>query len=671
MPRHHAPTRADRRWEAFVAREPYFAILTADRYRRARVDADREREFFASGEQLVDWMFRSVEEKLQPEFAPMSVLEYGCGIGRLAFPLAARAGSVTAADRSPAMLAMARQEAARRRIEHIAFLTPDELFRAPRTFDLITCHLVLQRMPARDGLDLLRDILALLGPGGIGIFQLPYRETRSWIEAAGRAARAHVPGANLVANAIKRNPLADPFGAVHTYRLDDVARVIDERWAGIVEMEAVLEHQAGLAAATIFVKAPLSGGPDGKSAPARVDDGPIDVRTLIAKTSVDDLNRAAEEYFSTLTEWDHHLAKPLTTPEESPALLGDVARLIQGLRLAPGMTVLEFGAGTGWLSRFLTQLGCRAVLLDVSPTALRLAESLYARLPIIGDRPAPVFLPFDGRRIDLPDGSVDRVLVFHALHHVPNLDEVLAELARVLAPGGIVGCAEPGPRHSRSPMSQFEMRTYRVVENDVDVHAIWRAARQHGFSEMTLAVFHEPPFHVSLGDFEDLLAGGPTGQRWLQSTRAFLRHVRTFFLHKPGGSALDSRTASGLAAKIEASSTLTLVAGQPLALDVKATNTGTATWLPSDAPRGAVFLGAHVYEAGRLVTFDACRASLTLPPRPMPPGESVTVRLVLPPLAAGDYTIELDCVAEGVTWFAQLGSSRAPVRLTVAAAPLG
>src|SRR4029077_2535679 len=99
-------------------------------------------------------------------------------------------------------------------------------------------------------------------------------------------------------------------------------------------------------------------------------------------------------------------------------------------------------------------------------------------------------LVFDGRRIDLPDASVDRIVSFDAFHHLPNPDEVLREFARVLKPGGIAGFAEPGARHSRSPMSQFEMRTYRVVENDIDVHAIWRTAARCGFRDLEVAIFH-------------------------------------------------------------------------------------------------------------------------------------------------------------------------------------
>ena len=88
---------------------------------------------------------------------------------------------------------------------------------------------------------------------------------------------------------------------------------------------------------------------------------------MIAKTSIEELNQTAEAYFSSLTDWEHHLAKPLSKADETPPLLINFGTLLQGLELMPGQTVLEYGAGSGWLSRFLTQLGARMILLDVSP----------------------------------------------------------------------------------------------------------------------------------------------------------------------------------------------------------------------------------------------------------------------------------------------------------------
>ena len=71
-------------------------------------------------------------------------------------------------------------------------------------------------------------------------------------------------------------------------------------------------------------------------------------------------------------------------------------------------------------------------------------------------------------------------------------------------------------------------------------------------------------------------------------------------------------------------------------VDAIVTNTGTATWLPSNAPRGGVALGTHLYDAsGALVSFDFHTEPLTDPPREIASGETVRVRVTLPPIGPG------------------------------------
>jgi SAM-dependent methyltransferase len=152
-------------------------------------------------------------------------------------------------------------------------------------------------------------------------------------------------------------------------------------------MHVVLEPHEGLETALLYVEKPA----ERREATAAEDSNrPIDVAELVEQTTIEALNQAAEAYFASLTNWDHQLTKPFSQAHEAPTLLMDMSILMQGLHLTAGTTVLDFGAGTGWFARFLTQLGCRVILLDVSATALKMARELYERQPIIGDRPAPV-----------------------------------------------------------------------------------------------------------------------------------------------------------------------------------------------------------------------------------------------------------------------------------------
>ncbi len=397
------------------------------------------------------------------------------------------------------------------------------------------------------------------------------------------------------------------------------------------------------------------------------DEALIDVQTLLAAKSVEEHCRLAEEYFSHLDDWTHHLSKPFGSFAETPQLLSNFAVVLQGLQLCPGMTVLEFGAGTCWASRILTQLGCKVIAVDVSSTALRIGEELYARHPPLGNRPAPQFQVFDGRRLQLPDRSVERVICLDAFHHVPNPEQVLAELARVLEPGGIAGFAEPGPEHSKTAQSQYEMKTYGVVENDIDMRAIWRAAHAAGFTTLQLAISPVNPFYAGLKEFEEFLRG-VAAKSFLAATRESLANQRNFFLYKGTVKPQDSRYRQGLTAEISiAKTTAQLKEGETIQLNAVVKNTSESVWLPTGAGLGAVMLGCHVYHADGTVY----RESYHWEPlcaddtRPVLRGETVQVIVRLPGLPRGQYRLDFDMVSNDVCWFAINGSEVAQVELRV------
>src|SRR5260221_3486717 len=212
--------RPDRRWEALGEREPYFAVFTDPKFLTANRLPSHEREFFDSGELLVDSMFYTIKRRLAPEFAPESILEFGCGPGRLAIPFARRSGSVTAVDRSPAMLNAARREAANQAVANIRFKTTAEFAATEFKFDLVNAYLLFQRLPPAQGISLFRELLSRIGSGGIGVFHFLYRGSASPLMALTRGARERAPILNCVANLLRGKAFDAPVIPSHTYDPD-------------------------------------------------------------------------------------------------------------------------------------------------------------------------------------------------------------------------------------------------------------------------------------------------------------------------------------------------------------------------------------------------------------------------------------------------------------------
>lgn len=104
------------------------------------------------------------------------------------------------------------------------------------------------------------------------------------------------------------------------------------------------------------------------------------------------------------------------------------AAVLWALEAAPGRRVLDLGAGTGKLTSLLAELGVDVVAVE--PDAAMLAELRRAL-------PAVRALSGSAESIPLPDAGVDAVLAGNAMHWF-DMDVAGAEIARVLAPGGVL-----------------------------------------------------------------------------------------------------------------------------------------------------------------------------------------------------------------------------------------
>lgn len=388
--------------------------------------------------------------------------------------------------------------------------------------------------------------------------------------------------------------------------------------------------------------------------------GGVDVRRLMEQYSIEELNEFTDNYFKQhATNITHYLKKPFSHIEEAGHSLIAFAEVLNGLRPLPGMRLLDFGAGTCWATRYFADLRLDVIACDVSPTALEIGKQIFARNPIIDTPFKPEFLVFNGRRLALPDDHVDRIACMDTFHHVPNPRAVLHELARVLKPGGIAGFSEPGPNHSRQPASQYEMKNYKTIENDIILEEIWEWAGEAGFTDINVAVFNSAPFRLSLDEFNKLLKRGSTPLRsYAKHVQRFVRSRRIFFLYKGEPLAPDSRDGSGLACELN----VELKSSQVPRNDwiegvVSAHNTGKGRWLPSDALFGPVRLGVHLKSSdGQLLNRDFARVNIP-EKRTIEPGEKTEIPFRFrAPARNGDYILEFDMVSENVCWFEVNGS---------------
>ena len=397
----------------------------------------------------------------------------------------------------------------------------------------------------------------------------------------------------------------------------------------------------------------------------------VDQRDLIRRTTA--YNEAAERYFAEYPDPQFLLDKPFSDAPDFAGHLIGVGILVAGAGLRPGDTVVEFGAGSCWLSHILNRFGCRTIAVDVSETALAAGRQLFQRDPRTNWDLDPRFLPYDGHVLPLEDAACDRIVVYDAFHHVPNQREILAEMYRVLTPDGVVAMSEPGRGHASNPTSVAETANTGVLENELVIEDVAALAEAVGFNEVNVlaegpARRHEIPVR-DIGRFK----GGRGFRRYWRSLCVELVHHHYVLMYK-GGSRTTTERPGKLSADlriVHPRGAVTLSRHERLRVDLRMTNVGDTCWLHrgvGESRAGWTRVGVHLHEAGecvgKVIDFDWHRAELD---GDVEPDRGIGVRLDLPAIdRPGVYDLRFDLVVEGLTWFGDRGGSRPPVlRVTV------
>ncbi|MBJ6141841.1 class I SAM-dependent methyltransferase [Hymenobacter sp. BT559] len=181
-------------------------------------------------------------------------------------------------------------------------------------------------------------------------------------------------------------------------------------------------------------------------------------------------------------------------------------RYAKALGFVKGKDVLDIASGEGYGSNLLSKEANSVVGVDISKEAIDFAENKYKR-------PNLSFLVGSADNIPLPPASVDVVVSFETLEHHDKHDEMLAEIKRILRPGGVMIMSTPDidVYKSKGETNHFHVKELNLIEFKqlVDRYFIHKKLFFQRYIQGSLIISEDNvnTFKEFQGDFNDIKSG--------------------------------------------------------------------------------------------------------------------------------------------------------------------
>jgi SAM-dependent methyltransferase len=184
-------------WSGLGETDVFWSVLTEDEYRKEAFDETARKAFYGSGEaEFAD--FAAACRRNGVAIDPgATVLELGCGVGRISEHLARRFQHYIGVDISPSHLRIAGEHLSSLGLENVELLALEDFLKQPPSFDILYTILTLQHNAPPVILMLLRTCLSRLRPGGRAFFQLPCHLYDYDFDAARHAAQSPDEGMEM------------------------------------------------------------------------------------------------------------------------------------------------------------------------------------------------------------------------------------------------------------------------------------------------------------------------------------------------------------------------------------------------------------------------------------------------------------------------------------------
>jgi len=165
-------------WQKLGDNDPFFGVLSAEENKSESFDDAARSKFYDSGKAHIQTVLQIAKDQFG--FVPQGrALDFGCGVGRLTLPLAAKFNETVGVDISDGMLKTARETADMQNVDNVVFQNSENSTGLPEAhFDFIHTYIVLQHMLKEEGEQVISQLIRCLKPGGVGAIHFTFDHIR-------------------------------------------------------------------------------------------------------------------------------------------------------------------------------------------------------------------------------------------------------------------------------------------------------------------------------------------------------------------------------------------------------------------------------------------------------------------------------------------------------------
>lgn len=218
---------SDQDWDKLSEKDQYYWVTTFEKYRDEKMSDDRREEFFGEASDYLNKLLAIIRRHIDPSFQVSRALDFGCGAGRVAVPLAKEASEVIGLDIAKGMLSEARKNSELLGLSNLKVgLSDDSLSEAPGTFNFIHSIYVFQHISFPRGKAIVRQMLNQLDEGGILSLQFLISNDLSTVKKVSYWLRVHVPFVKNILNLVNRKKWSAPMMQLNSYPLNSVVDLL-------------------------------------------------------------------------------------------------------------------------------------------------------------------------------------------------------------------------------------------------------------------------------------------------------------------------------------------------------------------------------------------------------------------------------------------------------------